>query len=74
MIWQRHGEVGMISPHFRVGKFFLDGCTLYGLWFNDEHLGYFNSFEECEEEAEKHQKDNVEVSGQAASSRSSAEP
>ena len=54
MIWKRHGEVGMISPPYRIGEFFLDGSTLYGLWFNDEHLGYFNSFEECQEEAEKH--------------------
>lgn len=53
----------MISPPFRVGKFFLDGCTLYGLWFNDEHLGYFNSFEECQEEAERHRKDNDQIQG-----------
>lgn len=55
MIWQRSSEVGMISLPYRVGKFFLDGATLYGLWHNDERLGYFNSFEDCQEAAEKHQ-------------------
>ena len=55
MIWQRSGEVGMISPPYQVGKFFIEGCTLYGLWFNDDHLGYFNDFEEAQEAAEKHQ-------------------
>jgi len=54
LIWQRHGEVGMVSEPFRVGKFFLDGCTLYGLWHEKELLGYFNSFEEFQEAAEKH--------------------
>ena len=44
----------MICEPYRVGKFFFDGCILYGLWFNDEHLGYFNDFEECQEAAEKH--------------------
>ena len=63
LIWSRHGEVGMISLPYRVGKFFFDGCTLYGLWFNDEHLGYFDSFEEAQEEAEKHQAGNAEVTG-----------
>lgn len=54
MIWQRSGEVGMVSEPYRVGKFYLDGCTLYGLWCGDEQLGYFNSFEECQEAAEGH--------------------
>lgn len=54
MIWNRSGEFGMISPPFRIGKFFLDGCTMYGLWFNDDHLGYFECFEDAQVAAEKH--------------------
>jgi hypothetical protein len=54
--WQRHGAMGMISLPYRVGKFFIDGCTLYGLWHNDDHLGYFNDFDECQQKAEEHAK------------------
>ncbi len=49
--------MGMISEPYRVGKFAADEgalCLLYGLWHNDDRLGYFNSFEECQEAAEKH--------------------
>lgn len=58
MIWRRSGEVGMVSPPYFVGKFFADegaGSTQYSLHFNDERIGYFNSFEEAQEAAEKHQ-------------------
>lgn len=44
----------MVAPPYRVGKFFIDGCTMYGLWFNDDHLGYFECFEDAQEAAEKH--------------------
>lgn len=54
MIWTRHGEMGMIAEPYRVGMFFLDGCTLYGLWCGDEKLGYFDCFEDAQTEAERH--------------------
>lgn len=54
MNWTRHGEMGMVSEPYRVGKYFLDGSTLYGLWFGDDLLGYFNDFEECQMRAESH--------------------
>ena len=54
MKWERVGKYGMISEPYRVGKYFLDGCTLYGLYFHNERLGYFNSFEECREAADEH--------------------
>ena len=54
MNWTRHGEFGMVSDPYRVGKYYLDGCTLYGLWFNHELIGYFNDFEDCQIAAEKH--------------------
>ena len=54
MIWTRHGEMGMISEPYRVGKYYLDGCTLYGLFFNDKRLGYFDCFEDAQTEAERH--------------------
>lgn len=54
MNWTRSGELGMVAPPYRVGKFFIDGCTMYGLWFNDDHLGYFECFEDAQEAAEKH--------------------
>ena len=55
MIWNRSGECGMISPPYRCGKFFIDGCSMYGLWHEDEHLGYFECFEDAQQAAEKHQ-------------------
>lgn len=57
MRWERKGLMGMVSEPYRVGKFVVDEgalCTLYGLWFNDELLGYFNDFDECKERAEEH--------------------
>lgn len=66
MIWHRSGEVGMVSEPYRVGKFFTDdgaGCTIYVLHCNDERLGHFNSFEECQEAAEKHQGSQQVVEG-----------
>ncbi len=59
MIWHRNGPEGMISEPFRVGRFTVDEgalCTLYGLWHNDDHLGYFESFKDAQEAAEKHAK------------------
>ncbi len=55
MKWARVGSHGMQSGDFKVGKFAVDEgalCTLYGLWKGDEKIGYFNSFEECQEAAE----------------------
>lgn len=58
MNWTRHGECGMVKAPYRVGKFFLDGCTLYGLWCDDTHIGYFNSFEDAQVAAERHAEAN----------------
>lgn len=54
MNWQRSGEVGMLNEPFRVGKFFVDNVFKYGLWHNYDLIGYFSTFEECQEAAEKH--------------------
>lgn len=54
MNWTRHGEMGMVCEPYRVGKFYVDGCTLYSLHFNDERLGWFDSFEDCQIAAEAH--------------------
>ena len=56
MNWQRKGDTGMISGNYRVGKFFLDGCSLYGLWHGDDLIGYFNDFDEAKQAAESHAK------------------
>lgn len=57
MKWTRSGELGMVSEPYRVGKYFLDGCTLYGLFFNYDSLGYFECFEDAQLAAEKHNKE-----------------
>lgn len=45
----------MVCEPYRVGKFYRDGCSLYTLHFNDERLGWFNSFDECKDAARAHQ-------------------
>ena len=57
MNWTRVGTHGMRSGEYRIGKFAADEgalCTLYGLWFGDERLGYFNSFDEAKDAALAH--------------------
>ena len=57
MNWQRSGEVGMIAEPYRVGKFLIDcgaHSVKYGLWYEREHLGYFQTFEQAQESAEAH--------------------
>lgn len=54
MKWNREGDMGMVCEPYRVGKFYLDGCTLYGLWCGDRHIGYFNDFSEAKEAAALH--------------------
>ena len=54
MIWQRSGQLGMVSEPYRVGKYFLDGQVRYALFFHNDRLGWFESFEDCQEAAEKH--------------------
>lgn len=53
-MWQRSGEVGMLSEPYRVGKYMLEGVTRYGLFCGYESLGYFEKFEDAQEAAEAH--------------------
>lgn len=64
MKWELHmddngycSRLGMVSPPYRVGKFIEPGGVKvkYGLWHERELIGYFPTFEECQEAAEKHQ-------------------
>lgn len=43
MIWQRSGEMGMISEPYRVGKFAVNDHLAYRLWCGTELLGEFPS-------------------------------
>lgn len=54
MNWHRSGELGMVSELYRVGKYHIDGAARYGLFFNNERLGWFDTFEDCQVAAEKH--------------------
>jgi hypothetical protein len=44
----------MRSGEYRVAKNFVDGCTLYALYFGDELLKWCNDFGECKDAAEAH--------------------
>jgi hypothetical protein len=57
MNWAKVGTHGMQSGEFRVAKNYVDGCTLYALYFKHELLKWCNSFDECKEVAETHLKD-----------------
>lgn len=61
MKWERVNSHGMQSGEYRVGKVFLDGCTLYQLWYRYELIKTCNDFDECKEEAKKH--DNSKSNG-----------
>lgn len=54
MNWQHSGELGMVSEPYRVGKYFGSEGAKYGLFFNHERLGWFDTFEECQVAAEEH--------------------
>lgn len=54
LIWQRVSTTGMVSGEYRVGKYFLDGCTLYRVYFGIGLLKTCNDFAECKEVAEAH--------------------
>lgn len=58
-MWQRSGEVGMISEPYRVGKYYVNNAVRYGLFFGYESLGYFEKFEDAQEAAERHQQREV---------------
>lgn len=60
MNWERRSKYAMRSGDWTVSKQFVDGCTLYAIWFKDEKpaRAYLNDFDECKEwineiEAEK---------------------
>ena len=52
MNWTRVGSHGMQSSEYRVAKNFVDGTTLYAVYFKHELLKWCNSFDECKEVAE----------------------
>lgn len=56
MIWVKVGTHGMQSGDYRVAKNYIDGCTLYQVFFKDELLKHCNDFDECKEVANNHAK------------------
>lgn len=57
MKWQRVGTHGMQSGDYRVAKNYLDGCTLYQVFYREELLKWCNDFNECREVVEKHERE-----------------
>ena len=56
MDWQAKGVYGMIKEPFRIAKHIVNGRIKYGLWKDYEHLGYFDSFDEAKDVANKEEK------------------
>jgi hypothetical protein len=62
MRWQPSGPYGLISEPYRIGRFTVDEgalCTLYGLFLNNETIGYYNDLDEAKEAAECSSQINV---------------
>ena len=49
--WTRIDKYAVESPPWRISKQFVDGCTLYGIWYRDEKpaKAYLNDFDECKD-------------------------
>ena len=45
---------GLIQEPYRVGKYSVGNSLAYRLWFNNDLLGQFKSFEECEKKMNDH--------------------
>lgn len=58
MKWSRVGKYGMRSGNYSVGKVFLDGASLYELWFNNDLIKTCNDFDECKAFAEQHRRNH----------------
>ena len=56
MDWIRVGKYGMKCGPYSVGKVFLDGCTLYQVWFNNDNIKTCNDFAECNQVVAEHAK------------------
>lgn len=54
MKWERGGAYGMRSGEYRVCKVYVDGCTLYGLYFEADLICWCNDFDEAKELALAH--------------------
>lgn len=52
--WQREGRYSMRAGEYRCAKVYLDGCTLYPLYFGNETLKYCNDFQEAQAVAAEH--------------------
>lgn len=54
--WIRSSKYGMKTDcgRYHCGKVYLDGCTLYELWFGNIKLKTANDFEECRDAADLH--------------------
>ena len=49
--WEQLSKYSARKGDWKVSKQFVDGCTLYGIWFKDEKpaKAYLNDFDECKE-------------------------
>lgn len=54
--WVKVSPYAMEKVDWRVSKQFVDGCTLYAVWFKDEKpaQAYLNDFDECKAWIDEH--------------------
>lgn len=56
MKWDRVSAYGMQCGEYRVAKCFIDGCTLYVIYYKHDQLKVCNDFDECKEVAKEHKR------------------
>ena len=57
--WERIDKYAMRCGDWKVSKCYVDGCTMYAIWFKDEKpaKAYLNDFDECKEWIERYETD-----------------
>lgn len=61
--WQKLSATGWQCGEYRIGLFFLDGCSLYQVCFGDEVIGNKDELKDAMQVAKQH--DLERVAGQA---------
>jgi hypothetical protein len=55
--WAQLSKYAARKGYWTVSKQFVDGCTLYAIWFKEEKpaKAYLNDFDECKEWINDHE-------------------
>lgn len=61
--WVPAGEYGWKCGDYAIGKVFVDGCTLFEVWYQKELIASVDDFDDARAAARTH--NNIELGGTA---------